>query len=77
VPVIATRVGGIPDVIRHGETGLLVEPGNVDELALNIKRLIKDDHLREKLADNCYEEAKKYSWGCLVKRFENILKEVA
>ena len=32
-PVIGTRIGGIPELIRHDETGVLVEPGNVEELA--------------------------------------------
>ncbi len=77
IPVIATRVGGIPDVIKDGETGLLVDPGRVDELAISMKRLIENHRLWEKLADNCFEVAKKYAWGCVVERFENLLKEIA
>jgi len=76
VPVIATRVGGIPDVVKDGETGLLVEPGRVDELAISIRRLIEDDDLRGKMSKNCLEEAKKYSWENLAERFEDLLKEI-
>lgn len=45
-PVIASRVGGIPEVVTNKETGLLVSPGNVDELANAIILLVKDSKLR-------------------------------
>lgn len=40
-PVVATRVGGMAEVVRHQETGLLVEPENVDELAAAMARLLE------------------------------------
>jgi glycosyltransferase involved in cell wall biosynthesis len=49
-PVIATAVGGVPEVVRDGENGLLVPPGDVDALAAAIDRLVHDDGLRERLA---------------------------
>ena len=76
VPVIASRVGGIPDVVKDGETGLLVEPGRVDELAISINRLIEDDDLRRKMSKNCLEEAKKYSWENVVERFEDVMRKI-
>ncbi|TET11793.1 glycosyltransferase, partial [Candidatus Aerophobetes bacterium] len=76
VPVIATRVGGVPDVIKDGETGLLVEPGRVEELAISIKKLIEDDNLRRKMSKNCLEEAKKYSWDHVVERFEDLIERI-
>nr|WP_280712760.1 glycosyltransferase family 4 protein [Desulfobaculum xiamenense] len=42
VPVIASEVGGIPDLVRHRENGLLVPPGNVRELALAMHHLLHD-----------------------------------
>src|ERR687897_2409034 len=41
-PVVATRVGGVPDVVRDGEDGFLVELGDVEELADAVKRLVED-----------------------------------
>jgi glycosyltransferase involved in cell wall biosynthesis len=41
-PVVATAVGGIPDAVRHGETGLLVRPGDADGLAAAIGALLED-----------------------------------
>ena len=48
-PVVASRLGQIADVIADGENGLLVEPGNADELARAIERLARDAGLRERL----------------------------
>jgi len=48
-PVVATRVGGVPDVIREGEDGFLVEPGDVDGLAERLARLAADPELRARL----------------------------
>jgi 2-deoxystreptamine N-acetyl-D-glucosaminyltransferase/2-deoxystreptamine glucosyltransferase len=49
-PVIATAVGGVPEVVRDGENGLLVAPGDVEALAAAIERLLGDDSLRAALA---------------------------
>jgi len=48
-PVVATRVGGIPDVVRDGEEGFLVEPGATDELAERLGQLARDPALRERM----------------------------
>lgn len=48
IPVVATRVGGIPEVVRHGETGLLVPPGDPPKLAESIEIILsKEDFGRE------------------------------
>jgi glycosyltransferase involved in cell wall biosynthesis len=47
--IVATRVGGIPEAIIDGETGLLVEAGSVDALADGIERLAQDSELRARL----------------------------
>ena len=48
-PVVATRVGGVPDVVQEGEDGFLVEPGATDELADRLARLAHDPELRERM----------------------------
>jgi glycosyltransferase involved in cell wall biosynthesis len=48
-PVVATRVGGVPDVVRDGEDGFLVEPGAVEDLADRLERLAADPELRERM----------------------------
>ncbi|MDQ4149336.1 MAG: glycosyltransferase family 4 protein [Actinomycetota bacterium] len=51
-PVIASRVGGLPEVIAHGETGFLVEPGDVDELRDHLSLVLGDASLAERLGQN-------------------------
>jgi glycosyltransferase involved in cell wall biosynthesis len=48
-PVVATRVGGVPDIVRDGEDGFLVEPGATDELADRLARLARNPALRERM----------------------------
>ena len=48
--MIATAVGGIPEVVRDGENGLLVQPGDTDALVAAIDRIVHDDVLRASLA---------------------------
>lgn len=62
-PVIASRVGGVPEVMRDGETGLLVPAGDVDQLATAIIRLVKDRELSVRMGDRGYEFVKEnYDW---------------
>lgn len=49
-PVIASRVGGLPELVRDGETGLLVDPGEPKQLAQAMQRLATDPDLRQRLA---------------------------
>ncbi len=48
-PVVATRVGGVPDVVREGVDGFLVEPGDIDALADALARLAADPELRARM----------------------------
>jgi glycosyltransferase involved in cell wall biosynthesis len=50
VPVVAHRVGGVPEAVRDGETGLLVDPGDVDTLAASLERVLSDVALQQRLA---------------------------
>ena len=56
--VVTTRCGGIPEIIRHQETGLLTEPGNVNQLAACLLQLLKDQRLIKQLGRNAQEFAK-------------------
>jgi glycosyltransferase involved in cell wall biosynthesis len=49
VPVVATRIAGVPRLIRDRENGLLIEPGSVDELTSSLRLLASDDVLRSRL----------------------------
>ena len=57
VPVIASRVGGIPEVIRHGVDGFLEPVGDVDAMALDAIRLLKDKELRRVFGESARKRA--------------------
>jgi L-malate glycosyltransferase len=50
-PIVASRVAAIPEILRHGENGLLVEPGSSSEIADAIRMLVRDPGLRAKLGE--------------------------
>jgi len=47
--LVATRVGGIPELVKHGETGFLVTPGDVESTAERILEFLRDPNLRERM----------------------------
>lgn len=49
LPVVATPVGGLPDIVKDGEDCLLFNPGDCEQLAVQLERLITDEELREKI----------------------------
>ena len=67
--IVASRLGQIGDILKDGETAILVEPGNVDRLVDGILKLVEDSHLREKLGHKAREEVvENYTWQKDVKR---------
>jgi len=76
-PVIATRVGGVPEVITDGETGLLREVGDRDGLADAIDRLAVDAAERDRLGTAGRQAVEsEYAWDALYDRYERFLQEV-
>ena len=77
VPVIATRVGGIPELIKDGKTGLLVPPGDPKALADAIIYLLDNEKERRKLGKNGRELVEKnHSIDKMAKKYLDIYKEV-
>lgn len=62
LPVISTNVGGVPYIVRHGETALLVPPGEPDAMAEAIRELKNDAVLRRSLREKGLAEIEQYSW---------------
>jgi glycosyltransferase involved in cell wall biosynthesis len=50
-PAVATRVGGVADVVKHGVTGYLVPPGDPVEVASSLARLLTDPHQRRQMGE--------------------------
>ena len=76
LPIIATNVGGIPELVEEDENGLLVPPGDVGALAEAIDKLASDARLRERFGRNSYEKSKKLNtWAdCCEKIFQYLLQ---
>ena len=49
VAVVATRVGGVPEIVQDGETGVLIPPNNIDVLCEAVRELLENDALRQRL----------------------------
>jgi rhamnosyl/mannosyltransferase len=76
-PVVASRVGGIPDFIEDGRSGLLVAPGDVAALAAAMRRLWTDDALARRLGRHGRTEVvPRYTWDRVVDRLEVVYREV-
>ena len=68
-PVIASKLGGITDVISYGENGLLVDPSNIDEFADAMITLLKDRQLAESMGrEGCETAQKCFSWEAIAER---------
>lgn len=75
-PVVATRVGGVPEVIDDGETGLLCEPHQPASLAASLDRLT-DDGICERIGVQGRTAVETdFSWPALYKRYEQSLQQV-
>jgi len=73
LPVIATYVGSLTDIIKHGKTGFLAEPKNPEQIQKYIEILLNNDDLWRKISKNCIREVKKYSWNNVIEKYEEIL----
>jgi glycogen synthase len=76
LPVVASKTGGIPDVIEDGVNGLLVPPGDPEALARAIDRLLADRDLARRLSEGAQEQGKDYDWEVLAERVLKIYRGV-
>lgn len=77
VPVVATRFGGLAEVIAHGETGFLVDPTDTTELAEAIEALVCNGELRGEMgrrARRAVEE--RYSWDASARLHEELYRRL-
>ena len=73
VPVIATNVGGNPELVIHQETGILVPPEDPEKLIIAINNLLDNEESRRNFADNAFEFINKnFSWDVLLEKYTNL-----
>jgi glycosyltransferase involved in cell wall biosynthesis len=75
-PVVATNVGGAPNVIVSGENGFLVPPNAPKEIASNVTQLLTHPELARTFGDRGREKARLYSWKNLVKQVDQVYRSM-
>jgi glycosyltransferase involved in cell wall biosynthesis len=75
-PVVAYATGGLVNLVRHGETGFLVEPGDVGGLRRALDRLLGDAALRRRLGEAGRARIQaRYSWGAVIERTLEVYRD--
>jgi glycosyltransferase involved in cell wall biosynthesis len=73
LPVIGSNIGGIPDIVHDGETGLLFPQKNVSELSKSINKIIENPDISERIAESGYQMVKdNFSWERIAKDYIDV-----
>lgn len=77
LPIIGTKVGGIPDFLFNGQTGLFCEAANPKDLAEKVKLLLADDELGKKIINNGRQMVvERYDWEKITEQMKKILERL-
>ena len=77
LPVVVSNMGGLPEVVRNGETGIIVEPENADKAADALIQLISDEGLRAKMGSaGRLRVQREYEWSGCVKKMQTLYSHV-
>jgi glycosyltransferase involved in cell wall biosynthesis len=76
LPVVSTNVGGIPYLLEHGKTALLVQPGNVKEMAAAVTRLVTEPNLAAQLRANGRKLAESFDWEVVLPQWCRLLNSI-
>jgi glycosyltransferase involved in cell wall biosynthesis len=77
IPVVASNVGGLPETLRDGKTGFLVEPRRPDQIAEAVIRLLRDEELRSRMGRAAREfVAETYSWDVCGKKMLSLYESL-
>ena len=77
VPVVASKVGGLAEVVEHDRTGILVYSRNPESVAWGVDRILSDPGHARWLTENAREMIQKtYSWEAIAKKTMKVYKEV-
>jgi glycosyltransferase involved in cell wall biosynthesis len=77
VPIVGTPVGGIPDFLEDGKTGLFCEPGNPESVARAVSRLLSEPDLARSCAARGSEMVREsYPWGAAAERIAGLYDDL-
>jgi glycosyltransferase involved in cell wall biosynthesis len=73
LPVIATRVGGIPDLVQDGVNGILVPPADAEALCRAVASLASSAQMRTQLGVSARASAEQHSWARICEQFGRLI----
>lgn len=76
VPVVSSNTGGLPEVNKHGVSGLLNNVGDVDAMADNAFAILADEATHQRYRDGAFEEAKRFDVDAILPRYEALYDRV-
>ena len=77
IPVVSSNVGGISDLIEHGENGLIFESNDLDSFYKNVIKLISDNGLRKKISQNAHKTINdRFALENMVKKYDKIFQYI-
>nr|WP_259121797.1 glycosyltransferase family 4 protein [Salinibacter ruber] len=76
LPVVASNVGGVPDIVESGTSGILVPPDNAETLAEGILKILQDEEYGEELATIARERAQDFRLNDALDEYERVLRKV-
>ena len=72
LPVITSKAGAFPEIVRQGETGLLANTGSVDDLFSILAKVSEEPHLMNAMSTACIEEARKYTMEKFISNYLDV-----
>jgi len=75
-PVIASRIGGMADLVIDGETGLLIEPGDIQALRRSVEYLLSNPELRSQMGQAALQKVVEFQADAIVPRIEHVYEEL-
>ena len=77
-PVVANKIGGIPDAIQHGENGFLIEPGNWNIFSDRIISIFEDENLRSYMQMKAMDIVKeRFDWSIITRKYYDLFFKIS
>jgi glycosyltransferase involved in cell wall biosynthesis len=74
--VIASSVGAIPEIVKHGETGLLIQPGSADDLLQAMVTLLENSSLRQRMAESARQSVARFSAESMARGYIDFYQRI-
>lgn len=77
VPVISTNTGGLPELNKHGESGLLSKVGDVEDMTKNLLHILSNQKIHRKFRDGSYNQAKKFDIEKILPHYQKLYRQLS